>query len=117
MRLILSSTWRCDASAKDALCKLFETWSIEWDPKDITDPSFHGSRQAEILRDFDHRSGDERGPVDFLVIDDDEDVWTNVSSSSRVEGKCIKCVSQYGLRWSDAEGVLTARGWSTRIKI
>ena len=95
---------------------LFQTWSIEWDPNDITDPSFHESRQAEILRDFDHRVGDKVGSADFLIIDDDEDVWTNTKQANRVEGKAIKCASQYGLRWSDAEDVLIARGWLTRIK-
>lgn len=99
--------FRCHSGAKEELKSLFYEKDIPWSG-DETDPTFHGSRQEEILRDWRSRAVDN---ADFLIIDDDEDVWTNARGLEAVEGRIIKCISQCGLCWSDAEETITGKGW------
>jgi hypothetical protein len=112
VRLVLSSTWRVQATYRGQILESFHAYgralggplrSIEF--HDITDPTLHLTRQAEINAWL--HSNRYRGA--WIALDDEELVEGEENNSQRQAfcGRVVKTASHIGLTCEDAQQALT----------
>jgi hypothetical protein len=110
-QVVLSSTWRCDPHAMQAIREQFDAYgpplsSISLDV--CTDPSMHSERQWEIAAWLKARAASGVDVTRFAVLDDMDCVDGKANQRHRpmFEHHCVLVESSVGLSDRDAETAL-----------